>query len=98
MNHIYQGDALEVLETFPSNLVDCVITSPPYWGLRDYGTALWEGGDKECKHNPQKPDGGARADRSLPLGRGGMYKETCAECGAIRIDNQLGLESKVGQQ
>ena len=25
--------------------VHCVVTSPPYWNLRDYGTATWEGGD-----------------------------------------------------
>lgn len=37
INRIYQGDALEVLKTFPSESVDCCITSPPYYGLRDYG-------------------------------------------------------------
>jgi len=31
------GDSLEVLKTLESESVDCVITSPPYWGLRDYG-------------------------------------------------------------
>lgn len=36
-NRIVQGDALTVLKTMPDNLVDCVVTSPPYWGLRDYG-------------------------------------------------------------
>jgi site-specific DNA-methyltransferase (adenine-specific) len=36
-NHIYQGDVLEVLKTFNSSTIDCVITSPPYWNLRDYG-------------------------------------------------------------
>ena len=30
------GDSLEVLKTLPDESVDCVITSPPYWGLRDY--------------------------------------------------------------
>ena len=30
LNHIYCGDALEVLKTFPSNCVNVVITSPPY--------------------------------------------------------------------
>jgi len=33
----YVGDALEVLRDFPSESVNCCITSPPYWGLRDYG-------------------------------------------------------------
>lgn len=36
-NKIIQGDALEVLKTLPDESVDCVITSPPYWALRDYG-------------------------------------------------------------
>ncbi len=37
VNKIYQGDALKTLKTFPSESIDMVITSPPYWGLRDYG-------------------------------------------------------------
>jgi site-specific DNA-methyltransferase (cytosine-N4-specific) len=32
------GDALDVLRELPSSSVDCVVTSPPYFGLRDYGT------------------------------------------------------------
>jgi len=35
-NKIYIGDATEVLSTFPNNSIDCCITSPPYFGLRDY--------------------------------------------------------------
>jgi DNA modification methylase len=34
---IYKGDCLEVLKTLPDQSVHCVVTSPPYWGLRDYG-------------------------------------------------------------
>lgn len=34
---ILQGDTLTQLKSLPDNLVDCVFTSPPYWGLRDYG-------------------------------------------------------------
>ncbi len=34
---ILQGDALEKLKELPDESVDCVITSPPYWALRDYG-------------------------------------------------------------
>ena len=37
INEIICGDALEVLKTFPDESIDCCITSPPYWGLRDYG-------------------------------------------------------------
>lgn len=36
-NKILQGDTLEVLKRMPAGIIDCVITSPPYWGLRDYG-------------------------------------------------------------
>jgi site-specific DNA-methyltransferase (cytosine-N4-specific) len=32
------GDALEQLRTLPDGSVDCLVTSPPYFGLRDYGT------------------------------------------------------------
>lgn len=39
LNKIIQGDSLEVLKTLPSESVDCAITSPPYWALRDYGVA-----------------------------------------------------------
>ena len=37
INKIYQGDSLDILKIFPSESVDCAITSPPYWALRDYG-------------------------------------------------------------
>ena len=36
---LYLGDALTVLRTLPAESVNCCITSPPYWGLRDYGIA-----------------------------------------------------------
>ena len=35
---LYGGDCREVLASLPPDGVDCVVTSPPYWGLRDYGT------------------------------------------------------------
>jgi DNA modification methylase len=35
-NKILHGDAFAVLQTWPSNLVDCIVTSPPYWQQRDY--------------------------------------------------------------
>jgi DNA modification methylase len=36
---ILQGDCRDVLKTLPDESVHCVVTSPPYWGLRDYGVA-----------------------------------------------------------
>ena len=37
IDKIYQGDSLDVLKTFEDNSVDCCVTSPPYYALRDYG-------------------------------------------------------------
>jgi DNA modification methylase len=37
LNTIIQGDALDILRTMPDESVHCCVTSPPYWGLRDYG-------------------------------------------------------------
>ncbi len=34
---ILVGDCLDLLRTLPEESVHCVVTSPPYWGLRDYG-------------------------------------------------------------
>lgn len=36
-NTIYHGNSVDVLRTFPDGSIDCCITSPPYYGLRDYG-------------------------------------------------------------
>ncbi|HDY87920.1 MAG TPA: site-specific DNA-methyltransferase, partial [bacterium] len=36
INHIYSGSSLDILKTLPTESVDMCITSPPYWGLRDY--------------------------------------------------------------
>lgn len=33
---IITGDALETLKAMEPDSVDCVVTSPPYWGLRQY--------------------------------------------------------------
>lgn len=37
IDKIYKGDSLEVLKTFEDNSIDCCVTSPPYYALRDYG-------------------------------------------------------------
>ncbi len=36
---LYTGDVLECLRALPDESVHCIMTSPPYWGLRDYGIA-----------------------------------------------------------
>ena len=48
---LYAGDALEVLSELPSRCVHCVVTSPPYWGLRDYGTGTSVRGTPACRHS-----------------------------------------------
>jgi len=47
---ILQGDVLNKLQEIKSDSIQCVVTSPPYWNLRDYQTAEWEGGDEDCQH------------------------------------------------
>lgn len=37
LNHIEYGDALDRLRDLPDESIHCCVTSPPYWGLRDYG-------------------------------------------------------------
>jgi DNA modification methylase len=44
------ADCRDALRQLPDESVHCCVTSPPYWGLRDYGTAKWEGGDMKCDH------------------------------------------------
>lgn len=67
------GDALDVLSTMPTGLADCVVTSPPYWGLRDYGTGMWTSGTAGCAHRLAAATrrcalcGATRVDRQLGL-------------------------------
>ena len=94
------GDVRDVLREMPAESVNMCVTSPPYWGLRDYGTATWEGGDAECDH--KGPRGGHLKEWSDANGYGGAnkvldgqtrpYRDVCGKCGAKRIDQQLGLE------
>ena len=37
LNKIYNTDCLTFLKQMPDNFIDCCVTSPPYYGLRDYG-------------------------------------------------------------
>ena len=94
MYEVLNGDCLAVLRTLPDGSVNCVVTSPPYWGLRDYGTASWEGGDGLCDHLP--PDEAPNSNK-MTVGQktshaGRFAGPNCFKCGARRIDLQLGLE------
>jgi len=46
-NVIYNGDALNILKTFPDQFVNCIVTSPPYWKLRNYGKENQLGQEKQ---------------------------------------------------
>src|SRR5215471_3957539 len=101
---ILQGDARDVLPTLPADSVHCVVTSPPYFGLRDYGTAQWAGGDAACDHREsgfrcrnqgrdRAASGGTFHDAATPVETLAMqYRAICGKCGARRVDRQLGLE------
>lgn len=51
-NVIYNTDALSGLGKLEDASIDCIVTSPPYWGMRDYGLdPILFGGEKECSHD-----------------------------------------------
>lgn len=91
------GDCLDVLKTLPDESVDCCVTSPPYYGLRDYGTGKWIGGDPNCPHRrlskfSEKTITGHAQDGLVGNVGDAIYKSVCPLCGAVREDNQIGLE------
>lgn len=107
-NTILQGDSLALLKTLPDGCVQTCVTSPPYFGLRDYGTAQWDGGDPDCKHTQPRHTGAS----TLGMGKGASshesavrreeavptpYRGKCGKCGARRIDAQIGLEPTLAE-
>lgn len=93
------GDTRVVLPSLPDKSVHCCVTSPPFYGLRDYGTAQWEGGRAECDHRASTPSARANAraastlDGSTETVHASMvYRDECGRCGARRVDAQIGLE------
>lgn len=93
--------------------VHCVITSPPYWGLRDYGLSDWEGGDPKCSHVRQTKSvlqsSGLtqgqrhRAGRDVELpgaignARAGWPGGICGHCGARQLAAGIGLEPTLSE-
>lgn len=70
---LHCGDVLAELGTVADRSWHCVVTSPPYWGLRDYGIAgsVW-GGDPGCEHEwvtHEKPSCGVREPTPGTLGK-----------------------------
>lgn len=88
---ILVGDVRSRLAEISDKSVQCVVTSPPYWGLRDYGTATWTGGTAECTHRRMSKKSASGFQNKVPTSDG-LYKKICKDCGAERVDNQMGLE------
>ncbi len=103
INEIYCMDCLGGMQELPDNSVDLVVTSPPYWGLRDYGedaVTIW-GGDASCEHEfieYTRPSGGGHPSESAKVGTTKkdvqrVYESKaaiCSHCNAWK--GQLGLE------
>ena len=96
---ILRGDVREMLGQLADCSVQACVTSPPYWGLRDYGTATWEGGDSSCDHLGKPMATKANINKNCGTGNDvknaearEFYKDICGKCGARRIDSQIGLE------
>ena len=98
MNKIEFGDCRETMRKWKEQGIKAqtCVTSPPYYGLRDYGTAKWEGGDLNCEHSISMPTKWNDPKRGIVLrpevGHRGGSSSNCHFCGAKRIDEQLGLE------
>jgi DNA modification methylase len=100
----YVGDCRDLLKQLPDGCVQACITSPPFYGLRDYGTAKWEGGEPTCDHS--RVCGGTGSSTLHKYGNGSTaenvaktikrsfvpYRSKCRKCGAVWIDQQIGLE------
>lgn len=102
---ILVGDCRERMRELPAESIHCVVTSPPYWGLRDYGLppSVW-GGDSGCEHvwgdelvQHQRGQVGnsSTLGGGLQAGGNGRMQEArqgqfCQRCGAWR--GCLGLE------
>lgn len=101
---IYNGDALSVLKTIKDKEIQTIITSPPYWGLREYELEqplIW-GGDSDCNHEWETIKGTKAVGRDDEYYGGKQYsmsankpKQTfnsssCKKCGCWY--GYLGLE------
>jgi len=99
INKIICGDCLEVMKEMPSRSIDMVITSPPYWGLRDYGFEQIFRGKSGCDHKWDKKIKKWHSDRGAGPRKEifddtfqvkGTRNDFCIKCGAWK--GQLGLE------
>lgn len=97
MEKVLVGDCIDSLKRMDDQSVNCIVTSPPYYGLRDYGTGEWVGGDPNCPHRrtskySEKTITGHAQDELKGNVGDAIYKTVCPLCGAVRVDKQIGLE------
>ncbi len=94
---------MDKVKEIPENSIDCIISSPPYWALRDYGTGKWVGGnDPNCKHDEirrktrDERKSNAWMEQKLTEGTFGdelkWKSRTCPTCKAEFKDQQWGME------
>ena len=100
----YCGNAIEVLAALPEGIAQCVVTSPPYWGLRKYAgeqDLIW-GNVDHCEHEWQEvhpagyrsSDTNAGALQSIATqNRNDPTSNICLKCGCWR--GAYGLEPSV---
>jgi len=97
-NKVIHGNVLDVIKTIPDNTADMIITSPPYWGLRDYNLPdTVFGNNYDCDHIWQEENHFLHRGSSVSkkLTAGVMNNEQassniCSKCGAWK--GQLGQE------
>jgi len=97
MDNIVFGDCRDIMRQWAKDGVKAqtCVTSPPYYGLRDYGTGTWIGGDETCSHKRDSKYSEntitGHSNKALVVGDA-IYKDVCPKCGAVRKDLQVGLE------
>jgi DNA modification methylase len=89
---IINSEVIAGLRQLPDKSIHCAVTSPPYWGLRDYGTAKWEGGNADCDHSNVRRDPSDEKQATQKGSSRDKVGRECRHCGALRIDSQIGLE------
>jgi DNA modification methylase len=105
---LHIGDVRAKLRELPADHFDCVVSSPPYWGLRNYGTGHWVGGDVDCEHERVGTERTPWANSVKGPGNPGKNGETyanmtktvgghCAKCASVYTDFQIGMEPTLAE-
>ena len=100
MATLYQADARAI--PLPDKSVHMCVTSPPYWGLRDYGLGQWQGGDAECGHQTERYSREWIDNKNGKVYPGKLETVSasngvCPHCGAVNTPAGIGLEPTLGE-